>query len=478
MQNKKNHIDRIFGGKLRNYKQEPPSDVWDHVREELDLGRKRKRFAWMMAAAASVVVMTVLSLSYLLTRDADEMRVLTDKQISVDSVQEEIKQGIPADAERKDQEEERITHAEMMDEKKTYEVEKHMMEEENDLLTEVDQPVGKEESGSEASEQDEGIAGLSRPETELWHINMNYISQIDYQIYQRERKPVRSSELPVYESQAGSEWDKLYVQEIPPERNEIDNKWSIGTQLSPLFSYRNLGMEESASYSVSNYDQIESGMIAYAGGVNVNYLPTRRLSIQSGIYYSKLGLSVDHDYYYENLAPAGMSYAYKFNSVSNSSGTIDVVNNGRFDYATNSGDTWYYGISTFGNIRELNVRILGGEIIQNFEYLEVPMILRYKLIDRKLGFNLLGGMSTNFLVGNDVYFQEDGTKEKVGKTTDIKTVNYSSIIGFGIDYAISKRLNINFEPTFRYYLNSINISSSIHSHPYSMGIFTGISYYF
>jgi len=106
------------------------------------------------------------------------------------------------------------------------------------------------------------------------------------------------------------------------------------------------------------------------------------------------------------------------------------------------------------------------------------MILRYKLIDRKLGFNLLGGMSTNFLVGSNVYFQEDGTKEKIGKTTDIKTVNYSSIIGFGVDYAISKRLNINFEPTFRYYLNSINISSSINSHPYSMGIFTGISYYF
>jgi hypothetical protein len=87
-------------------------------------------------------------------------------------------------------------------------------------------------------------------------------------------------------------------------------------------------------------------------------------------------------------------------------------------------------------------------------------------------------VGTNFLVGSNVYFREDGTKEKVGITTDIKTVSYSSIFGLGIDYTLSERLKINIEPIFRYYLNSINLSSSVGSHPYSMGIFTGLSFYF
>jgi hypothetical protein len=100
------------------------------------------------------------------------------------------------------------------------------------------------------------------------------------------------------------------------------------------------------------------------------------------------------------------------------------------------------------------------------------------VIDRKIGFNFLGGLSTNLLVGSNAYYNENGNKVKIGETTDIKPFNYSSILGVGIFYTISKRLNINLEPTFRYYLNSINENSLIKSHPYSMGVFTGLSYYF
>jgi len=471
MSGRKNHIDKIFNRKLRHHGQEPPSDVWDHIREELDLGRERKRFAWIIPAAASVAVVAVLSLSYLLIRDTDKNKLVTERQISADSVIEEKEQSIPVYVDQRDREEE-IAEAEIAKEKE-------IMSEEHVMLAEMDVPVDKIIGDNDMSVKFEGITDLSRPEAGLKYLKMNYLSRLDFDVYHREIKPVRSYDRPVYEYPAESELGELYVYDLPPDENDVDNKWAIGSRVSPLFSYRNLSAKGSALKSNSYYDQIESGLVAYAGGVNVNYLPTTRFSIQSGIYYSKLGLSVGYDYYYENLAPAEITSAsvYKFNSVSNSSGIINVENNSQVDYTTNSDDSWER-TSYFGGISELNVRVFEGDIIQNFEYLEIPMILRYKLIDRKLDFNFLGGMSTNFLIGSNVYYQEGGTREKVGKTTDIKTVNYSSIFGFGIDYAISKRLNVNLEPTFRYYINSINLSSSISSHPYSMGIFTGMTFYF
>ncbi len=54
--------------------------------------------------------------------------------------------------------------------------------------------------------------------------------------------------------------------------------------------------------------------------------------------------------------------------------------------------------------------------------------------------------------------EEDGNREQIGETKDIRPVNYTSLMGLGLEYSITDRLHVNVEPTFRYYLNSVNIS--------------------
>ncbi len=268
---------------------------------------------------------------------------------------------------------------------------------------------------------------------------------------------------------------------IPERKPDADlyalnkNRWAIGTQVSPMYSYRSLETQNESMALADNFNQSESGTMAYSGGVNVNYSPLKRLSLQSGVYYSRYGMNVDNAYVFENLtADAGSNT--KFYSINNSSGTIDIENNPSVDYVTNKGDRKNH--MNFADVSETDLQVNSGEIIQSFEYIEVPLILRYRLIDRKIGFNFLGGLSTNLLVGSNTYYHGNGDREKIGKTTDIKPFNYSSIVGLGLDYAISQHLNINLEPTFRYYLNSINQSSVIRSYPYSIGIFTGLRYNF
>ncbi|KPK83970.1 MAG: hypothetical protein AMS27_11290 [Bacteroides sp. SM23_62_1] len=485
MNGKKNHIDRIFNSKLRNWEKEPPSEVWDHIRDELDRGMKKKGIAWFAPVAASIAILTVLSLSYLLIRNTDERRVLTLEQSTSDSVFKETEKTLPVYAEAGDMDEE-----EPVDEKSAtgpgiLQIEKQTVDEKRELLAEFDKSLDESIPVSELVDHTEGITGPTQSGIELAFMEMNYISNLDYRIPYRERKPAGSDQ---YHRKTAPEepvtdenLDELYLSDLPGQGDRIEHRWAVGTQVSPIYSYRSLGMglQKAEMNSGSTYDQIESGLIAYAGGVNVNYIPAKRISIQSGIYYSKIGLSVDYAYFLDNTDAEtfGGSSIYKYHAVSNSSGTISVSNGGDVYYLSNYD---LYRDQTYAptNSSNLNTQIYEGEIIQNFDYLEVPMIVRFKLLDRKLDFNLLGGLSTNFLIGSNAYFLDDGSKEKIGKTTDIKSVNYSSIIGMGLEYAISKRLNLNLEPIFRYYLNSINKSSAVSSHPYSVGLFTGLSFYF
>lgn len=482
MNQRKNHIDKIFKRKLRHWSQEPPADIWDNISAELDLSRRKKRIVWIARIAASVAVITVLTLSYVIIRNSADRALVTEEQVSKDSVMKE-QQVVPEYAVTGDTGDKEPGRREDLSGKETIQYEEQAVIEEQEMVAEISSSEDAEHPESDVLHRPYDISGSSLAGSELAYLDMNYINHLDYTVPHRERKPERydkSHYLPVLtEPTTDADWDELIVQNVPDEENKIENRWAVGTQVSPIYSYRTLGLKESGLESNSYYDQIESGLVTYSGGVNVKYLPSKRISIQSGVYYSKLGLTIDHHYFSSSTPTAELSSwsVHKYNAVSNSSGSISFEDADKESYITNYGGDREQTLD-FSSVQELNVRVYEGEIIQNFEYLEVPMIVRFKMVDRKLDLNLLGGMSTNFLIGSNAYFLEDGSKEKIGRTSGIKPVNYSSILGFGVGYAISKRLNINLEPTFRYYLNSINESSSIRSHPYSLGIFTGMSFYF
>jgi hypothetical protein len=464
---------------LSHYDAEPPVEVWNNISEKLYQARRKSGIFWFARIAAGIAILTVLSLSYFLTRKVLDNKLITGDESKVEKSTEE---NVPAMNGKQDKEK---TGTLEYKEEQTAATEKILQStgSEQNKLASAEPPIKNELPIQEKYTGTEPVPITTISSPSLSFIQGKYIGKLEYEIPGRQIKPFESGKsiklLQKNEIPAETTMDELYALNIPLEDESPDSKWGIGTQFSPLYSYRSLEIDEKSLMSSSYYNKVESGMIAYSGGINVNYVPTRRISLQSGVYYSKYGLSVDNAYYYENIIPDETASVpkTKFYSVNNSSGEIDVMTNNSIGYVTNYADRGAQN-NSFGSVTELSDQVNNGEIIQNFEYIEVPLIVRYKVIDRKIGFNFLGGLSTNLLVGSNTYYNEDGNKEKIGKTTDIKPFNYSSILGAGICYTISKRFNINLEPTFRYYLNSINESSDIKSHPYSMGIFTGLSYYF
>jgi len=140
------------------------------------------------------------------------------------------------------------------------------------------------------------------------------------------------------------------------------------------------------------------------------------------------------------------------------------------------------GVDLATNIEEkaLSSTVMVSEVnvSQNFEYLEIPVYLRYTIIDRKFGVEMIGGVSSNVLVSNQVYLEGTSGNNLIGETEDMESVSYSGSFGLGFKYGLSKHFYLNVEPRIKYYLNSLSNNSSVSYKPYTVGVYTGLSYQF
>ena len=164
-----------------------------------------------------------------------------------------------------------------------------------------------------------------------------------------------------------------------------ENQWAVGGQLAPLYSYRNFASDYLSDYVKDQINSNESGVIAYAMGVNVAVTPGKRLSIQSGIYYSKYGQHTDVlNITSNNPEPSSWDQPEEEDGTSsilfsNSTGTV----------ATSRGDqlsfigTYNSGLNDKRDL--MSNQLYNSDINSNstatqyFEYLEIPIVIKYKL---------------------------------------------------------------------------------------------------
>jgi hypothetical protein len=253
-------------------------------------------------------------------------------------------------------------------------------------------------------------------------------------------------------------------------------RWSISALASPTY-FSSFNSEKNAV--TANLRSGEQQLFSYAGGLSLSYKVNRRLSVQSGLYYSSFGHQLS------GISAFGGFQQYVYSKsghnfeVLTTSGTIYTSNNDIYLDDNISSDRI---ISRYNNDvfdpAKANLQYLNNSLSQNFSYLEVPVFLKYKLVDKAIDFNLIGGLSSNLLVNNAVYTSSGSSRYQVGKTEGLNVITFSSSLGMGMEYSFTSKLSLNLEPTFRYFLNPFSQLSGMKIHPYSFGIFSGLSYKF
>ncbi|WP_053002578.1 hypothetical protein [Kordia jejudonensis] len=254
-------------------------------------------------------------------------------------------------------------------------------------------------------------------------------------------------------------------------------RWTIAPNASPVY-YNTL--VNGSPISETFADNTKSGEVNLSFGVNVGYDVSSRLTIRSGIH------KVDYSYNTNDVAivpniSAGNAQTVNgglgTNGISNDISTISFTENASTYTLTDkqaAGNGEFIPTISDSSIRQAQIE---GNLNQRMSFIEVPVELKYAVIDKKIGVNVIGGVSTFFLTENSLLLDSPALTTELGEATNVNDVSFSTNIGIGIDYKISKQLEFNLEPMLKYQINTFSGNTG-NFRPYSVGVYSGVSFRF
>lgn len=443
MDERKANIDLAFRNGLKDFEVLPPPEVWGIINNRI---KRKQRPAYLLRAAAFLAI--VMTMSFLASRwtgkissSPDDSFIALNEESSMPDNGTEIEVPLPVTGH---------IFSKQASAKK-------ILEENSSVVSSA--PV------------DENTAPALIPMTEtniLLPIRSNSLNII-----------AKRTEFPVAEKKTFTvDYTSLDYQDYIIDNSTLkeQDRWSIAALASPTYYGKMSTGSDDLSQQVTSTEQ---AIISYTGGVALSYKVNKRLSVQSGLFYSSVGQELNGINSYAGFRKYDYTKGDHNFEVLTSSGTIYTNNEDIFLMANGNGDRI---ITTYNNDvfdpNKNSLQYINNDMRQSFSYLELPVVLRYKVIDKAIDFNIIGGLSYNMLVKNSVYTMVDGNKYQIGTTEGLNMFSVSSSVGMGMEYKFSENISLNLEPTFRYYLNTFNNVTGSHFHPYSFGIFSGFSYKF
>ena len=198
-------------------------------------------------------------------------------------------------------------------------------------------------------------------------------------------------------------------------------------------------------------------------GVQVSYAVNKRLSVRTGLNNVDLSYSTSDIY----IASGPVAMGLRGVDYGGSQNVVTAINRPSLNNLPSNDFGSLHLKSTSGDAR----------LIQNINYYEVPVELQYAVIDSRFGVNLIGGVSTLFLGNNEISVKADNFSSVLGAANNLSSVSFSTNVGLGLNYKLSKKFIVNVEPMFKYQINPYS-DSSVDFKPYYLGVYSGLSFKF
>lgn len=438
MDDKGANIDVVFRNGLKDYEVLPPQEVWDDIQPVI---RKSQRpFILLRVAAIAAIVLSLGILAYRLSTEItsgpqDQLLSLNPESVAPESVLTASNITVPASVEYR--------------------------EPENNIAQQNNQPVSPVKI--------DNISTIIQDFTEISDQSAIDNSNIQYGQYDLMKVDYDPSDYMALNENATLDVPENMSRKKP-------GRWSISALASPTYQSRMGRIDDEAIESIMSSEQ---AVVSYSGGLALSYKISKRFSIQSGVYYSSVGKELSGISAYTGFKEHFYTKGDPNFEVLTTNGMVYTENNDVFlsdRLGANRIETAYN--NDVFDPEKASLQFIDNSLHQNFSFLELPVIIRYKIIDKAVDFNIIGGISSNLLVNNSVYATSEDGRLPVGKTEGMNILTFSSSLGMGMEYNISSSFSLNLEPTFRYFINPFNDISGLSIHPYSFGIFSGFSYKF
>ena len=244
------------------------------------------------------------------------------------------------------------------------------------------------------------------------------------------------------------------------EKEEKRSKWAISTNASPVY-FNSLAEGSSIDEQFNSNSKNYSTTLSF--GIAGSYALNEKLSLKTGVNTINLSYNTN-DVLFESRMREVDNNIPTISRNANASNMVFSSKNGTVNEIS-------------GDVENVVIDNNIGALKQNISYIEVPLELSYKLVDKKFGVEIIGGMSTLFLNQNNISLVTNGLEMEVGRANNLNNIHFSSNVGLGFKYSFWKNFNANFQPMFKYQINTFNQNSG-NFKPYFIGLYSGISFSF
>lgn len=434
-------IDEAFRKQLRGFETPPPEEVWDNIESNMGTTKKRPWDKYYQIAAFIAIFLVVggivimFNLNFYINRNSEINSLITEHNLVPDFMQHGNNFMINASLD---------------------------YFAENEEIADI--------STSDKTNSSEGLEEIDEQkitrETPPEKLNPKFSEITENKNKKTLISKTKSNELGEYNTLAYYNSPETGILDLASGKN---SKLELGAQVSPTLSYRNI---TGSPGNISAND--EQSLITYSGGLNLGYKINERLKISSGIHYAQYGQTLNN---VRLDAPAYLK--------SNNENTMAVFNGsiGKSELQINKINNEVDNTITLSDIhspegnskkRISNELVLDKSILQRMEFVKIPLLLEYKMLDRDVGIGMIGGINTNFLVGKGLYLQNTLENNKVGNIKGISRVTYSGSLGLSLSYDITGSMQLSMQPIFDYFLSSFSAGAG-NTFPYSFGVYTGLS---
>ncbi|MBT8265550.1 MAG: outer membrane beta-barrel protein [Bacteroidia bacterium] len=497
----KKHIDRLFQEKLKDFEASPSPAVWEHISSKLEQPKKDRKLIplwWKVAGIAAGIVLLISIGSALLNGNdpqVDPNTIVNTEDTNSNSETNNSQDAIVNDLDQADDKlasEEMPLNTNLNDDSEGSETKpnaNNRLSEQNktqktNVVTTANttktQKLKKEQLANKAPiEEQNAIVDQKNDEQKDPSLDLNSIDeQKANDLIKGNNKTndalTDSNEASTKQDESDSttieEDEKLSLTEetlnedektedAVVETEDQGKRWRINPNIAPVY-FNSFGSGSSIDDQFVNNSR--SGEINMSYGVGAAYELNSKLSLRAGINQVKLGYSTNNVVVYNNIEPSIENNPLKNVALNANSQDLSFLSGNGLNFAQVPG-------VVSNNIKS--------SIDQELGFIEVPVEVEYKISDKKLGVSVIGGFSTLFLNQNEVYSSLQGDRTLLGEATNIKKTSFSANFGVGVNYNISKQIDLNLEPVLKYQLNTFeNTSGSFN--PYFFGIYTGFSFKF
>ena len=504
----KKNLDKLFQEKFRDFKEIPDEKVWDDISTSLDRKKSRRLipFWWKLGGVAALLAVLFVVVNPF-KEDSGIVPIISDtEEMERENPNSNEKDGESIFSGEITEEENQVVDTEgkesnaisnSVETQEADEVETQADYKESNLVApknNEDKAVQLATSDSDLGIEEEAVHPLhdERKATENIIEQGGEVAKIDdgQSKNQQEQTPKKNHlneklniEDSGEESIAGVDEEKKTEElkdagkksifdEIGKQNEDEEvvteaskSRWSVGANLAPVY-FGSFG--EGSPIDPAFVANTKSGDLNMSYGLSVAYDLSDKLSIRAGVNKVDFGYDTNE---VEFSASLQGSLSNRLNNVDYVPSAENVVIESKafdgFALAEDKGSADFISNDISRN----------GIMAQEFGYIEVPVELDYALIDNRFGVNLVGGLSTMFLTDNSVALNDSGETIELGEANNLNSVNFSTNVGFGLNYKFTPKVRLNVEPVFKYQLNTFSDTSGSFN-PFSIGVYSGLNFRF